>query len=149
MKLRRTTRPKRGISLLEVLAALVILSVGASVAFTWLGNSASHLSKLKEEEAGLLVQNEILQYLRAINPTATPTGELELSGHQVSWSSTPIAATIRATNPLGTLSRYEVTLYQMDIDVRKAKSASEPVWIHFQLRQAGYKQVAGKSTGIF
>ncbi len=56
----------RGISLIEVLAALVILSLGASVAFSWFGQSVTAMGKLKAEEVRLLAENEAVDALRAI-----------------------------------------------------------------------------------
>ncbi len=123
-----------GISLLEVLAALVILSIGASVAFTWFGQSASAMGRLKEEESSLLARNEALEYLRAVNPVAQPTGEIDMPGYQLVWTSRPIREAVRTLTPLGTPSRYEV-------------ETGEAPWAQFQLQLAGYKQVASSSAG--
>lgn len=134
-----------GISLLEVLAALVILSIGASVAFTWFGQSAGAMSRLKEEEASLLARNEAMEYLRAINPVAQPSGEIEMSGYRLAWTSRPIRDVVRTLTPLGTPSRYEVSLHELD--VRLLREPGNAPWAEFQLQLAGYKQVAGSSTG--
>jgi len=137
-----------GISLLEVLAALVILSLGASVAFTWFGQNVAAMNRLKDEEAGLLAQNEAMEYLRSVNPVATPAGDLEMSGYRLSWNSTLIGPVTRAINPMGTPSRYEVSLHKLDVELKKP-GADNPRWIHFQMQLAGYKQVAGSSMSIF
>lgn len=81
--LSRTLTKQTGISLLEVLAALVILSIGASVAFTWFGQSVTAMGRLKNEEASLLARNEAMEYLRAINPIEQPTGEVEMPGYRL------------------------------------------------------------------
>ncbi len=134
-----------GISLLEVLAALVILSIGASVAFTWFGQSATAMSRLKDEEASLLARNEAMEYLRAINPVDQPSGEVEMPNYRLSWTSHPIRDVVRTLTPLGTPSRYEVSLYE--VDVRLTRPADRAEWTHFELQLAGYRMVAGSGVG--
>lgn len=134
-----------GISLLEVLAALVILSLGASVAFTWFGQSAAAMGRLKDEEASLLARNEAMEYLRAINPVAQPTGEVDLPGYRLTWTSHPIREVVRTLTTLGTPSRYEVSLHELDVQL--IHTIDNSPWTHFQLQLAGYRLVSSSSTG--
>lgn len=136
-----------GISLLEVLAALVILSLGASVAFTWFGQSATVMGRLKDEEASLLARTEAMEYLRAINPVAQPTGEVGMPGYRLAWTSQPIREVVRTLTTLGTPSRYEVSLYELDVELRHP--ADNSPWTRFQLQLAGYHLVSGSSNSIF
>ncbi|ART50785.1 hypothetical protein CBP34_02620 [Acidovorax carolinensis] len=133
-----------GISLLEVLAALVILSIGASVAFTWFGQSITAMGRLKDEEASLLARNEVLEYLRAINPVEQPAGEIEMPGYRLSWTSRPIRDVVRTLTTLGTPSRYEVSLHELDVQL--IHSTDNTPWTHFQLQLAGYRLVAPSSA---
>ncbi|MDZ4187682.1 MAG: type II secretion system protein [Hydrogenophaga sp.] len=144
LSLREVTR-QAGISLLEVLAALVILSIGASVAFTWFGQSVTAMGRIKAEEKGLLARNHAMEYLRAVNPVDQPTGEIEMPGYRLSWTSRPIRDVVRTLTPLGTPSRYEVSLYELD--VRLARPDDDTPWSEFQLQLAGYRQVAPSSMG--
>lgn len=137
-----------GISLLEVLAALVILSVGATVAFTWLGQSMSAMSRLKNEEASLLAKNEAIEYLRAINPITQPEGFVEMPGYQLQWSSHPIRETVHTLTVLGTASRYDVSLHELDVRLTQGKDTGAQR-VHFKLELAGYLQVASNSASIF
>lgn len=136
-----------GISLLEVLAALVILSLGASVAFTWFGQSVAAMGRLKDEEASLLARNEAMEYLRAINPVAQPTGEVDMPGYRLTWTSHPIRDVVRTLTTLGTPSRYEVSLHELDVQL--SHPADNASWTRFQLQLAGYRLVAGSSNSIF
>lgn len=145
--LRRSLR-QSGISLLEVLAALVILSLGATVAFTWFGQSVSAMSRLKDEEASLLARNSAMDYLRAINPTVQPEGMVEMPGYQLKWRSRPIRDTVHALTSLGTRSRYDVSLYELQVDLVRDGAAGTP-WVSFKLELAGFEQVSGSSMGIF
>jgi prepilin-type N-terminal cleavage/methylation domain-containing protein len=138
-------KSQAGISLLEVLAALVILSIGASVAFTWFGQSVTAMGRIKEEEASLLARNQAMEYLRAVNPVDQPNGEIEMPGYRLSWTSRQVRDVVRTLTPLGTPSRYEVSLYELD--VRLARPAGDAPWSQFQLQLAGYRQVAASSLG--
>lgn len=141
---RKMTR-QAGISLLEVLAALVILSIGASVAFTWFGQSVTAMARLKDEEASLLARNEAMEYLRAINPVAQPTGEVDMPGYRLTWTSRPIRDVVRTLTTLGTPSRYEVSLHELEVHL--THPANNAPWTHFQLQLAGYRLVAPSSAG--
>ena len=143
--LSRTLTKQTGISLLEVLAALVILSIGASVAFTWFGQSVTAMGRLKNEEASLLARNEAMEYLRAINPIEQPTGGVEMPGYRLTWASQPIRDTVRTRTMLGTLSRYEVSLHELDVQLMRPTDNAP--WTHFQLQLAGYRLVAPSSVG--
>lgn len=143
----RSFRSQVGISLLEVLAALVILSMGASVAFTWFAQSAAVMTRVKAEEVGLLARNEAMEYIRAINPVAQPEGQVEMPGYQLTWHSRSIGEPMPALTTLGTASRYEVSLYEVDIALARDTATPNP-WIRFTLNLAGYRQVGSGSTGF-
>lgn len=136
-----------GISLLEVLAALVILSLGASVAFTWFGQSVAAMGRLKDEEASLLARNEAMAYLRAVNPVAQPAGEVDTPGYRLVWTSHPIGEVVRTLTTLGTPSRYEVSLHELDVQL--SHPADNASWTRFHLQLAGYRLVASSSSSVF
>lgn len=138
---------EKGISLLEVLAALVILSIGASVAFTWLGQSMNALSKIKMEESILLAQNEAMEYLRSINPQDKPSGEVEMKDYTISWTATQIKPTARTMTPLGNPAKYEVSLYELDVQL--LRDSKNQKWSEFKMQLAGYRMVGGGSMSIF
>lgn len=137
---------QQGISLLEVLAALVILSVGASVAFTWLGQSVSAMERLKSEEKMLLARTEALDHLRAINPVEQPIGDIELPGYRLRWNSRQIRDTRPALTLLGTPARYDVSLYEMDVQLL-LPGEDEP-WVRFQVQRSGFKQTGMSPMSI-
>lgn len=137
--------PKQaGISLLEVLAALVILSIGASVAFTWFGQSVTAMARLKDEEASLLARNEAMEYLRSINPVTQPSGEVNMPGYRLNWTSRPIRDVVSTLTKLGTPSRYEVSLHELDVQLIHTQDNAP--WTGFQLQLAGYRLVASSAA---
>lgn len=140
-------RHQRGISLLEVLAALVILSLGASVAFSWLGQSVGAMGRLKDEENMLLARTEALDHLRAINPVDQPTGEMRLPGYLLRWTSRQIRDTRPALTLLGTAARYDVSLYELDVQL--VQPGEDEPWTTFLVQRSGYKQTGSGSMSIF
>jgi general secretion pathway protein I len=138
---------QRGISLLEVLAALVILSIGASVAFTWLGQSMNTLSKIKSEESILLAQNEAIEYLRTLNPQDKSSGEVSMKDYTVIWTASLIKPTARTMTALGNPAKYEVSLYELDVHLVRAPGDQK--WSQFKIQLAGYRKVGSGSTGLF
>lgn len=140
-------RLQRGMSLLEVLAALVILSLGASVAFTWFNQSAAALAQVKSQEAELLARNAALEYLQHINPDQQPTGQVEMPPYSIVWSSKPVHQPVSGVTDLGTSAGYTVSLHQLEVSLRKKDNVQNP-WVTFKLTLAGYTRSEG-STGSF
>lgn len=139
---------QRGMSLLEVLAAMVILSLGATVAFTWFNQSAAALAQVKNQEAELLAQNEALEYLQHINPDQQPTGQVDMSGYHIEWRSQPVHLPVKSVTDLGTAASYTVSLSQLDVVLRK-KDNQQQEWVKFQLTLAGYTQSENSARSFF
>lgn len=144
--MRRITR-QSGISLVEALAALVILSLGAAVALTWFIGSADRVARLRQEENLLLNQLSAMDFVRSINPAERPQGQVLLAGQQMSWSSQIISGPVRSMNKLGGDGPFELTLHQVKFTLMQANDSNgvtntgEP--ISFELKLAGYRSVVG------
>lgn len=135
-----------GVSLLETLAALVVLSAGAAVMLTWFSQSATALSRLKDAEAVELARLTALDYVRAINPVSRPNGDITLDKYRIAWTSRSIADSVRAVNGLGAAGRYEISLHALDIQVSNADTSNLAVAVKMTLPVAGYKLVAANAT---
>jgi general secretion pathway protein I len=138
-----------GISLLETLAALVILSAGATVMLTWFSQNAITLNRLKESESIEQGRLEALEYLRTINPVDKPRGEVVLNQYRIVWSSRQSAESVRAVTALGSPGKYEVSLYELDIRLSKVDSAAANTLARMTLPLAGYKLVAASGNSMF
>ena len=68
----------RGFSLLEVIAAMVIFSAGATVLFSWIGQTATRLRTVGSEQRQLFGQLAALEFARTLNPMLRPSGELAM-----------------------------------------------------------------------
>jgi type II secretory pathway pseudopilin PulG len=115
-----------GLSLVEALAALVILSLGASIALTWFVQSADRLAKLRSEEAALLAQMQAVDFLQTVDPERQPQGRLSLSEYELRWSSQRVAEKQRSMTALGGDGRFEVSIFQLDAVLWRRGEAEPP-----------------------
>lgn len=146
MKARRRAA-QAGFSLVEVIAALVILSIGASAAFSWLIQSVDRLGRLRREEQAQMIRLEVLDYLRAINPSARPEGAVQMAGYAFSWTSRPLREEVDALNALRAPGIYRVSLHEVTAHVAlPAPDASEG--FDLVLPVAGFRQVGEAGRGV-
>jgi general secretion pathway protein I len=139
----------RGISLLETLAALVILSAGTAVMLTWFSQNATALTRLKDAESieqGRLIATE---YVRAINPVDQPSGDITIDSYRISWSSRQIAANVRALNGSGSPGRYEISLHELKVNLARVDITVPEKINQITLPVVGYRLVAPATNGIF
>ena len=140
-------RAASGFSLLEVIAALVILSIGASAAFSWLSQSVSTMSRLRAEEHLQMVRLEVLDYLRAINPSARPEGAVQMTGYAFSWTSRPLLDAVSALNEVRAPGAYEVSLHEVTAHV-SFTSTDSATQFDMVLPVTGFRQVGEVAGGV-
>jgi general secretion pathway protein I len=143
----RRIKGQSGISLVEALAALVILSLGAAIVLTWFIGSADRVARLRQEETLLLSQLSAMDFVRSINPAERPQGQVLLAGQQMSWSSQVISGPVRSMNKLGGDGPFELTLHQVQVTLMQASDsnglANTGESVSFELKLAGYRSVPG------
>ena len=108
----------RGFSMIEVLAAMVIFASSAVVLFSWIGQTAERLSRLSAEHTTLFAELAALEYIRGLNPSDTPTGNVRVADADVMWKSAPIGAAAPALTLTGIPGLYVVQLYEVQLEVR-------------------------------
>lgn len=130
-----------GLSMVEVLAAMVIFSAGAAVLFPWIGQSSDRLGRLSDEQRVLFAELASLEYMKTVNPMLQPHGEVRLlDGYRLHWRSRQLGAGETVRRP-GSL--YDVGLFQVDVsldlgDRQKPHESS--------LQLAGWRQVRERSS---
>ncbi len=149
MSRKRRPLKQAGISLLETLAALVVLSAGATVMFTWFAQNATVLGKLKVAEEVERVRLDALEYVRTINPVERPRGEVTLNQYRLAWTSRQSADAVRTANELGTPARYEISLYELTVRLTATDITSSDPVSQFTLPVAGYKLVESNVGNVF
>jgi prepilin-type N-terminal cleavage/methylation domain-containing protein len=127
-------RRERGLSMVEVLAAMVIFSAAAAVLFDWIGQVAGRLGKLAQEERMLFARLAAVEYLKTVNPMLEPFGTVALSGDaRLQWQSAPVGAVGRVYPDSGL---YEVGLFKVELRVVQAgEDQQQSVYL------AGWRQV--------
>ncbi|RZI80026.1 MAG: type II secretion system protein [Rubrivivax sp.] len=109
---------QRGLSMIEVLAAMVIFAVSAVTLFTWIGQTADRLLKLKLEQQQLLGNLASLDYLRGMNPMGSPQGRIELGDWVLSWDAKPVGPSETVRNEGGGAGNYAIQLFEVQSTAR-------------------------------
>lgn len=132
-------RRLRGISMIEVLAAMVIFSSSAVVLFGWIGQTSGRLAKLEGEQKQLFAELSALDFLRALNPMQQAEGEAKLQqALNLSWRASPIGEPERVRASTSAPGIYLVQLYKVDF---KIQSPNTPT-VTRSLVLAGWKQTS-------
>lgn len=127
----------RGFSLLEVIAAMVIFSAGATVLFSWIGQTATRLRTVGSEQRQLFGQLAALEFARILNPMLRPSGELAMDSSRVVWKSVAVGPESPVRTLTGAAGLYVVQLYQIELVVDQGKLGSSTQSLYL----AGWRQV--------
>ncbi len=129
---------ERGFSLLEMIAALTILTIGSVVLFSWLGQTMGQLTRFQTQEKESLARLQAIDFLSTKNPVAMPSGKQSFDTFTMEWKSEPVTEVRETISPSGGLGLYQVSLYSVQVS---AFDRSGRPWFHFPLKLVGYKQV--------
>lgn len=132
--MKRTSQ--RGLTLIEVLAAIVIFSTGAVVLFGWIGQMADRLALVNKEERLLFAQLTALEFARTINPMQKPAGTEQIGATTVRWDSQEVGTAAAAYNPAGADGAYLVQLYRVNLQIEE----STDLVARRELYLAGWRQ---------
>ncbi|MBS0307082.1 MAG: hypothetical protein JSR43_17110 [Proteobacteria bacterium] len=126
--------------MIEVLAAMVIFSTGATVLFGWIGQTSERLARLAGEQRELFTDMVVLEYMKTVNPMLEPAGEIRLSdGVLLRWQSERLPGDDTVRGP-GSL--YELGLYRVKVRV----SAPQQGVRESSVELAGWRQVRQPSS---
>lgn len=140
--------PKRrpqdsGISLLEMLVALTILALSATLLFDWVYQVNTRMRSLNEQQAKAFAQLRAVEFLGLVNPAISPSGKQAFAEFVLEWQSrplTPMRTTLDANDgPL----RMELAVFA--VHVRLLQSGSSRVWVEFDTRLPGWNRLAGST----
>lgn len=124
-----------GVSLLEMMVALVILSVGAVVVFDWLAQTNARMLVLQTQQRHTLAKMKAATFLDTINPALAPRGTQLFDDFEVDWrvsASTPVR---RMLDPADAQTRFEMAVYALQVTVRWPSSETA----EFETRLAGWR----------
>ncbi len=140
------SRFQRGLTMIEVLAAMVIFSAGAVVLFGWIAQTADRLGRISKEQSQLFSELAAIEYLRTLNPMRSPQGEQSIGEARIRWSAAPVGSEQPTRNPTGTEGIYVVQLYKVLLAVETDRGDKS----ERSLMLAGWRQVrSGAATNPF
>lgn len=142
MRLHRWRVPTRqaGISLLEMLVALVLLAISATVLFDWLYQVNVRMRHLQAQQAQTLAQVRAVQFLNSVNPALQPQGRQVFADFVLDWRAQLVAPARRVLDANDTPVAVELGVYAVHAQLRQSQEAA--VWLEFDTRLPGWRSTA-------
>ena len=84
-----------------------------------------------------------VEHLASINIREQPTGQLEIGGFDIAWSSNLVEPVRQGQSPAGYLGSFEIGLYDVDVELSRNGRPDST----YRVRLAGYQEV--RRSGIF
>lgn len=121
----RSQRDQAGLTMIEVLAAMVIFSTAAVVLFGWIGQAADRMARLATEQRQLFAELAALEFARSLNPMQQPNGSQVVAGTEIKWKSRPLGLEYPVGSGTGGLvsgaagagsGAYAVQLFTVDME---------------------------------
>ncbi|WP_269631611.1 type II secretion system protein [Pelomonas sp. BJYL3] len=140
-----THTQQRGISLIEVIVALVVISGFGAALFVWAGQTLKTASRAMAVLDEIALESNITEFAVSLNPAVAGQGRMDLGSQVYEWSSKlerDPADHVR--HPAG-ISPYQVSVYA--VKVRVLDKQSGRLLGQGERRVAGYKQVRVRPSG--
>jgi prepilin-type N-terminal cleavage/methylation domain-containing protein len=135
----RLKQAPRGLSLIEVIVALVVISGFGAALFVWAGQTLQVATRAAVVQRQAEVARNVTELAFALNPIERPTGEQITPTHRYQWTATATQGPADQRQLLFGLGPYQAALYRVRFTVTELGSA-EPPGVSERL-VAGYRQV--------
>jgi prepilin-type N-terminal cleavage/methylation domain-containing protein len=132
-------RRARGISLLEMLVALTILAISATLLFDWVYQVNTRMRKLNAEQVQTMAQTQAVQFLGLINPAATPTGTQAFASFTLEWQAQPTLPVRKVLDSGDGILQTELSVYA--VHARLLLPGSSKTWLEFDTRLPGWTKL--------
>ncbi|HEY1128885.1 MAG TPA: type II secretion system protein [Roseateles sp.] len=138
---------RRGIALLEVIVALVIVATFGAALFSWAGQTYRTANRAVELLDEAEIERNLIELSQAINPARQPQGKLQTELYVYDWQSQALRPPVnQIRHPMG-LSPYQVGLYK--VSLRVLRRADQALVLQRDLQLAGHLQTRAQPTGPF
>ncbi len=137
MVLRRTRPRPAGFTLLEAVVAMAIFAAAGMALYALFNTNLNSLGRAQDVTAQLPTVYRAMEYLSVIDPAQQPTGQMELDGYGVTWSSRLVEPVRESQTAQGFRGYHELGLYEITFDINRV---DEVVASH-QLRVISQRQV--------
>jgi prepilin-type N-terminal cleavage/methylation domain-containing protein len=148
--MRRIVQPRkgqiqRGLSLIEVIVALVVISGFGAALFVWAGQTLQTASRAATVQHDTELERNVTELASSLNPSESATGELRTPGHVYRWqASVEREAADQLRQPMG-LGMYQIAAYRVRFVVTSV-GETRPALVSERV-VAGYKQVRLRQGG--
>ncbi|MGM9484155.1 type II secretion system protein [Roseateles sp. NT4] len=137
----------RGIALLEVIVALVIVATFGGALFSWAAQTYRTANRAVELLDEAEIERNLIELSQAINPVLQPQGKLQTELYVYDWQSQPVRPLVdQVRHPMG-LSPYQVAIYK--VNLRVLRRADQAQVLQRELQVAGYRAARARPSGIF
>lgn len=138
-------RHSRGLSLIEVIVALVVISGFGAALFVWAGQTLQMASRAALVQQQAELERNITELAFSLNPVERPTGELITATHRYAWRATATQGPSDQTRHPTGIGPYQVALYSVRFNVTDLESPDAPLLSERIV--AGYAQVRPRQSG--
>jgi len=138
-------RAVRGLSLIEVIVALVVISGFGGALFVWAGQTLQMASRAMLVQQQVEIERNITELAFALNPASRPTGEQLTATHRYQWQSTLTRGPTDQLRHLSGVGPYQVSLYKVRFTVTDVDAPDTPLISERIL--AGYREVRPRQSG--
>ena len=135
----RTEYRQAGFGLLEALVALVLLSSIGFTLLAWVQQNLDTVQRMRGFYAEQEARRNLAEWVHALNPMETPSGEVRLGALRLSWKSELKGEKVSQTGYPQGIGLYDVALYDVSLTVFRQKE-SVP-WFEETLTAVGHKKV--------
>lgn len=106
-----------GFSLLEVLIALVLISMLGTTLFSWLNSNLININRVKQVNKQILHKDLLFEYAQLINPMQTPQGEESMGIYQIHWQSNISQPILPGMLNTGITNKSQIGVYQITLQL--------------------------------
>lgn len=135
---------RRGMALLEVIVALVLLSSTGLALFAWINQNLATAGRLAESDARARLTLNALALVETLNPADRPSGEFQLAAMSMSWRSRIVQPMLRSQGPGEAPGLWWVALYSVDVT---ASTTGSDTSVRFTLQRPGWQRHAPLVAG--
>lgn len=138
-------RAVRGLSLIEVIVALVVISGFGGALFVWAGQTLQMASRAMLVQQQVEIERNVTELAFALNPADRPTGEQLTATHRYRWGSTLTRGPTDQLRYFSGVGPHQVSLYRVRFTVTDLAEPDTPLISERVV--AGYREVRPRQSG--
>ncbi|MBV1774730.1 type II secretion system GspH family protein [Burkholderiaceae bacterium DAT-1] len=128
---------QRGMTLLEVLVAMLLISLLGGALLEWSSNSLSIVSRVSKALDRQILQENGLQFAKGINPAEQPSGRDVVGNVEFTWESQAITPLVQQSRHIDKKVVYLVALYKLNVTVHDRNNGLQE---QIDIKQFGFKK---------